>query len=163
MDMLNDLLGGGRRNEYDDFVNRYEQGAPWDGINDDEALQRYQEVAPRLSDDDYRQSAEQAFDRLTPQQRSEFGRWLQTQSAQRGSSFGFDDGRLDDSRVLAGATTRMRSQDPGLLDGLMGGMLGGGGSGFASGGQGGGMLGSPIGKAVLAGVAAMAASKIMGR
>ena len=177
MDMLNDLMGGGRRNEYEDFVNRYDQGAPWDGIGDDEALERYRQVAPRLSDDDYRDSAEQAFSRLSPQQRAEFGQWLQQQSMQRGSNIGVDDGSWDDPRVLAGASARIRQQDPGMLEGLLGGMMGGGGGGMMGGGgmlggmmggggstgSSGGMLSSPIAKAVLGGVAAMAASKMMGR
>ena len=33
--ILQNILGGGRqRNDYEDFVNRYDQGAPWDGISD---------------------------------------------------------------------------------------------------------------------------------
>ena len=69
MDLLNHLLGGPQRPEYENFVDRYEQGDPWDGIADDEAVQRYQQVAPRLAPDVYEQSAEEAFRRLTPEQR----------------------------------------------------------------------------------------------
>ena len=50
LDMLGQILGGGqRREEYQDFVNRYDTGAPWDGISDQEARSRYQQVAPQLS------------------------------------------------------------------------------------------------------------------
>ena len=42
---LMDMLGGERRGEYEDFVNRYEQGEPWDAIDDDEAVNRYDEVS----------------------------------------------------------------------------------------------------------------------
>jgi len=32
------MLGGGQnRQQYHDFVNRYDTGAPWDGISDQEA------------------------------------------------------------------------------------------------------------------------------
>lgn len=83
MDMLSQLLGGGQsRQQYQDFVNRYDQGAPWDGISDREAADRYQQVAPRLSPDTYQESAEAAFARLTPEQRRQFGQYLQQQARQ---------------------------------------------------------------------------------
>jgi hypothetical protein len=47
MTMLDSLLGGGQKQELDDFVNRYDQGAPWEGISDQEAIGRYQQVASR--------------------------------------------------------------------------------------------------------------------
>lgn len=49
MEMLSG--SGGRRQEYEDFVQRFERGAPWEGIDDDEAQRRYEEVASRLDDD----------------------------------------------------------------------------------------------------------------
>ena len=155
MDVLNELLGGTQRQDYDDFVRRYDQGAPWDGIGDDEALDRYRQVAPRLSTDQYRDSAEEAFRRLTPEQRAEFGRWLQQRSQQQGIGLGGLEtaDRLDDPAALATASAQVRDQQPGLLEGL----LGGGGSGA------GGLLSSPIAKAALAGIAAVAVSKVMGR
>jgi hypothetical protein len=157
MDVLNQMLGNDQREQYDDFVSRYDKGAPWDGIGDDEALSRYQQVAPNLSSDQYRESAEEAFRRLTPQQRAEFGRWLQARSRQQHLDIqdldrdGIDD-RLEDPSFLAGATTQARDRQPGLLDGLFGGN-----------GAGGGLLSSPIAKAALAGIAAMAVRKLMGR
>jgi hypothetical protein len=172
MDLLNDLLGGDQGQQRQDFVKRYDQGSPWDGIDDDEAYQQYQAVAPRLSETQFRDSAQEAFTRLTPEQRLEFGRWLQTQSRQRGAAVpdldrdGIDD-RLQDPGYLAGATTQLRTQQPGMLDSLLGGLMGGGGTagvlGGGGGGGGGGMLSSPIAKAAIGGIAAMAMSKLMGR
>lgn len=149
--MLNDLLGG-QRQEYDDFVRRYDRGAPWQDIGDEEALQRYQQVAPTLSDDDYRDSAREAFSRLSPQQRAEFGRWLESR-AQSGGAGSVLHGNLEDPDALAGASARLRSSQPGMLEGLL--------QGGAGDGQ--GLLRSPIAKAVIGGIAAMAASKVMGR
>jgi hypothetical protein len=153
MDLFNDLLGGGnreKRTEYEDFVNRYEQGAPYDGIADDEAIQRYHEVDQRLDDDQYRDSAEAAFARLSPQERAEFGRYLQSRARERGID-SFDGGRADDPPELARMTSQVRQKDPNILEQLMG-----------RGGTG-GPLDNPIAKAAFAGIAAMAASKIMGR
>src|SRR5687767_11059423 len=77
---LQSLLGGGQggpqqqqRQEYQDFVRRYDDGPPWAGVSDQEAAQRYQQVAPRLSPQEYQQSAQEAFSRLSPQERQQFG------------------------------------------------------------------------------------------
>ena len=157
MDMLAQMLGGGqRRQEYQDFVNRYDQGAPWDGISDQEALDRYQQVAPQLPPDVYQQSAQEAFSRLTPQQRLQLGQHLQQQTRQQGYNIpdlnrdGIDD-RLQDPAYLAQATGQLQQQQPGIL----GDLLGGGGGG----GQ--GMLQNPVAKAALAGIAAVAVKKMM--
>ena len=65
MGLLQGLLGS-QREEFDDFVNRYDQGAPWDGISQEEAVSRYQQVATQVPPDVYEQSAEEAFSRLSP-------------------------------------------------------------------------------------------------
>jgi hypothetical protein len=156
MDMLSQLLGGGQnRQQYQDFVSRYDQGAPWDGISDREAYDRYQQVAPQLPPDVYQQSAREAFARLTPEQRVQFGQYLQQQARQQNANIpdlnhdGIDD-RFQDPGYLARATGQVQQQQPGIL----GDLLGGGGAGQ-------GMLQSPIAKAALAGIAAMAVKKVM--
>ena len=156
MDLLGQLLGGGqRREEYQDFVNRYDTGAPWDGISDREAYSRYQQVAPQLPPQMYQESAQEAFSRLTPQQRLQLGQHLQQQTRQQGLNVpdlnrdGIDD-RLQDPAYLARATGQLHQQQPGILGDLLGG--GGGGQG---------MLQSPIAKAALAGIAAVAVKKMM--
>ena len=152
------LLGGGpQRQEYGDFVKRYDQGAPWDGISDQEAVSRYQQIAPQLSPDVYEQSAQEAFARMSPQERQEFARHLQQRSQQQGLNFpdfnqdGIDD-RYQDPQKLAQVTSRMEQQQPGIL----GQLLGGGGGGAGS------MLANPLAKAALAGVTAMAVKRMMG-
>ncbi len=156
MDMLAQILGGGQpRQEYQDFVNRYDQGAPWDGISDREAYDRYQQVAPQLPPQMYQESAQEAFSRLTPQQRMQLGQYLQQQTRQQGYNVpdlnrdGIDD-RLQDPAYLAQATGQLHQQQPGILGDLLGG--GGGGQG---------MLQSPVAKAALAGIAAVAVKKMM--
>ena len=159
MNLLDDLLGGGQRQaEYQDFTRRYQQGSPYDSITDQEAEDRYRQLAPNLSRDDYRQSAEQAFARLTPQERAEFSRYLRERSRQQGVQLqdydlnddGIDDRAQQDPRELAEMTTRMRDQQPNILEQL----LGKGGTG--------GTFDNPIAKVALAGITAFAAQKIMG-
>ena len=145
--------GGGRRKEYEDFVERYDRGAPWEGIEDDEAKSRYDEVSSHLSDDDYELSAREAFERLDPKQRKEMARLLREQGRKRDVDLAEfdqdDDDRLSDPEQLARMTRHVRKQQPGGL----GALLGGGGAG--------GMLGNPLAKAALAGIAAMAAKRVM--
>ena len=156
MDVLQNILGGNaqKRSQYEDFIGRYETGAPYDGIRDDEAVERYQEIAPQLSDDDYQESAEAAFSRLSPEERREFAMYMRDRARQRGitdfDGDGIDD-RMQDPRELARRTRQVRQRDPNVLEQLMG-----------KGGTG-GALDNPLAKAAFAGIAAMAASRLMGR
>ncbi len=181
MDFLGNLMGGGdRRQDYQDFTNRYDEGAPYDRISDEEAANRYREVAPNLSEDDYRLSAREAFERMSPEERMEFGRMLREEAQQRGHGDFIDqdhdgrDDRFQDPGYLAGITSSMHRREPDLMSSLLGGALGGGGGGLMGGmmgsgmtgghgaSGGGGMLGNPVAKAAVAGIAAMAAKKMMG-
>src|SRR5688500_13705946 len=119
MNMLENLIGGGRqRTDWDDFVGRYDQGRPYDGISDDEALRRYDQVAGQLSPQQYEQAARGAFERMSPEERLDFGRTLQRQSRQRGLDIpdfnqdGIDD-RLQDPDYLARATGRVQQRERG--------------------------------------------------
>jgi hypothetical protein len=167
MDLLEQLIGGGQqRQQYQEFANRYDQGAPWQGISDQEAINHYNQIAPQLPPQLYQESAQEAFARLTPEQRMQLGQYLQQQAQQQGvgglpgvNPSGMTH-QFQDPGYLAQATSRMEQQQPGILGQLLGGALGGGmGSATGSGGQ--SMLDNPIAKAALAGVAAMAVKKMM--
>ena len=178
MDILQGILGGGQqRQQFQDFTNRYDQGAPYDGISDEEALSRYQQVAPHLPPQMFQESAQEAFSRMSPQERLQLGQYLQQQTRQQGYNFpdlnrdGIDD-RLQDPNYLAQVTGQMHQQQPNLLGQLLGGALGGGmggggammGGGMGGGGAGGGigqLLNNPIAKAALAGIAATAAKRML--
>lgn len=156
-----------QRTKARDFISRYEQGSPYDNIGDDEVLNNYQSVAGRLSPQDFEDSAAEAYERLSPEERRQFAQYLQEQGGQ-------DFAHTDDPRQLARYTSRMQAQQPQGLAGLLGGgdlggMLGGGGGGLggmlggALGGQSqGGMMQNPMAKAVMGGIAAMAMKRMMG-
>jgi len=153
LDFLQNLLGGGQqRQEYQDFVNRYQQGPPQEGYSNQEVANRYNEVATRLPPDAYQQSAEQAFARLTPEQRAEFAQWLQTRAQQQNVAVPpmGPANQAPDASTLARMTTQVHEQQPDLLSQLLGGH-----SGTA--------LDNPMVKAALAGIAAMAAQRILSR
>jgi len=168
--ILQNLLGGGQqRQEYQDFVNRYEQGHPSQGYSGQEVLDRYQQVAANASPQLYQESAEQAFARLSPQERMEF---LQQRAQQQNVPLpmtpqgGFNSPQAADPGFLAQLATQLHLQQPGLFSGLLGGLLGGGGSPqpqYSQGQQQGSVLDNPIARAALAGIAAMAVKNMMDR
>lgn len=178
MDFLNQLMGGGaRQQEYKDFTERYDQGPPYERISDEEAANRYDEVAPHLSEEDYRLSTREAFERMSPEEREEFGCLLQEHSRQGGH--GDVPGRaaeekdLANPEFLAQLTSRMHQQQPDAVGSLMKGMLGSGGGGLVggmlgsgrTGGEGvsggGGIMSNPAANAALAGIAATVAKRFM--
>jgi hypothetical protein len=166
MNFLQNILGGGQEQErdYRDFVNRYEQGSPHEGYSDEEVLNRYQQVSRQLPSDVYHESAQEAFSRMSPQERMQFGQYLQQQTRQQNYNFpdldgdGQDD-RYQDPNYLARATGRMHQQQPDLL----GQLLGGAGSVMGGQGGGGGIFSNPLAKGAMAGIAAMAVKKMMNR
>ncbi len=156
MGLLDSLLGNPQQQQdYQNYLTRYQQGAQHEGYSDQEVMQRYQQVAPKLQPQEYQQAAEQAFNRMSPQERVQFGQYVQQQAQTQNMSVpGFSQGvgreAYEDPRYLAQNTAQFHQQQPGMLSQLLG---GGGGSG---------MLGSPVAKAALAGIAAMAVSNAMG-
>jgi hypothetical protein len=125
--LLQDLLSGGRRrDDYQDFLNRYERGEPWDGISDREAVDRYREFANDMDDDEYMEAAQESFSRLTPEQRRQFARYIQSQGRQRDLGFtdrDFDerDDRYQDPRYLAQMTRQAQRRDPNMFEQMFGG------------------------------------------
>jgi hypothetical protein len=165
MDLLQSLLGGDERQAFEDFAGRYEKAPPWDGVSDEEAVDRYRQVARVLPPDDYEEAARAAFERLSPEQRLEFGRYIQQQAHLQGiTDFDGDgvDDRFQDPGQLARMTARAEQKQPGILEQLVG-AVGGRGFGTAGSAPGGGLLSSPIAKAAMAGIAAMAVRKVLGR
>lgn len=178
--MLKELLGDDqeKRNQAQDFVSRYEDGPPTEGFSDDEAIQHYDEVAGELSPEEYEQFATEAFERMSPQQRQEFGQMLMQHGNENGLPVSADT-RYEDPRQLAQLTSQFQQQPIGLaglfgmgggggLGGGLGGMLGGFGGGqqygsFPRQGGMGGMIGNPIARAAIGGIASMAFRQLLGR
>ena len=161
MDLLEMLMGSKQTREgFQDFLNRFEDGPPWEGYNDKEVMDRYGEVAHKASPSDYQQAARDAFGRLSQADREEFGELLAGQARNRkldltglalpqGQGFG-------DLDWLSNITSQIHQQ-PGLLRDLLGGLTGSSGSSSS-----GGILSSPLAKAALAGITAMLVKKALG-
>ena len=80
MDFLQNILGGQQKQDYQDFVDRYDQGHPSEGYSDQEVLNRYQQVAPQLSPEQYQQAAMASLNRLSLQERMQLGHYLMQQA-----------------------------------------------------------------------------------
>src|SRR5437899_434268 len=89
MNFLENILGGGGQQQQDiqNFVQRFEQGPITEGYSDQEALDRYSQVAAPLPPQQYQQAAYQAFNRMSPEERSQFGQYLEQQARQQGVPF----------------------------------------------------------------------------
>jgi hypothetical protein len=160
MDLFEMLTGAGKnKQEYEDFASRYDQGHPSEGYSDEEVLDRYGSVAHSVSANDYEQAAQESYARLSPDERAEFGRYLQ----QRAQNKGIDvpapppgQSGFADLGWLSNATSQLHQQ-PGVLREILGGLVGGSRS------RGGGLLSSPIAKAALAGITATLVKRALGR
>jgi len=168
MDLLEMLLGGSQAQEgFKDFLNRFEEGNPWEGYDDQEVIDRYGKVSHKVSSSDYEQATRDAFGRLSQTDREEFGRMLAGQAQSRGLSLpGLTPGRgqgFGNLDWLAQITSQLHQQ-PGLLRDILGGLAGGGGqsTGSSAGGSAGSILSSPLAKAALAGITAMLVKKALG-
>jgi hypothetical protein len=159
MGILDELLGGGQRQkEYRDFVDRYEQGKPSEGYSDQEVLKRYSDVSHAVPPNQYAQAAIEALGKLSPEDRAAFMKMLQERAAARGVAM---PGQLaPEPKELGQVLTDLHSKPGQLRD-----ILGGGdaqpqeqaqrSSPIAA------ILASPQAKAVLAGIAATVAKRVM--
>jgi hypothetical protein len=154
MGFLNDLIGGQAGQQLQDFANRWQSGGAHQ-MSTEEVADKYSQVAPNLTPDQYQAAAQDAFSKMSPEQRAEFAQWLQAHSQQHGVDVPQLDGAGVDPSVqdpgrLAQVTTQVHQQQPGIFEQL----LGKGGTG--------GPLDNPIAKVAFAGIAAMAAQRLMG-
>ena len=151
MSFLRQILGDPENQQrIQDFINRYQQGPPEEGYSGEEVVNQYQQVAPRLAQQDYVQAAQAAFSRMTPEQRSQFMQYLQQQAQQQNVPLpvpaGAPAGQEQDPGILAQIAGALNQQQPGGLAQLLGG---------------GGGAENPVVKAVLAGITALAAQKVL--
>ena len=100
---------------------------------------------PDVDGDKYELTAEEAFSRLSPDERRRFGRMMKQEGRKRNVDFADvdddddddDDVKYDNPKKLAKMARRSKKKDPGMLGSLLesfGGAAGGGGGGNDGGG-----------------------------
>jgi hypothetical protein len=161
MGILDELLAGGQRQkEYNDFLNRYEQGHPSQGYSDEEVLKRYGEVSHAVSADQYAQAAQEALSKLSPEERAAFLKMLQDRAVARGVTL---PGKVAPGSKELGQVLTDLHKKPGQLRDMLGAddiqpqQQASGSSAITD------ILSSPMAKAVLAGIAAMVVKRVMAR
>ena len=94
-----------------------------------------------LTEDDYELSAEEAFARLSPEERKRFGRMMKQEGRKRDVDFADvddddddDDAKYDNPKKLAKMARRTKKKDPGMLGNLLESFGGAGGSDKGGGG-----------------------------
>jgi hypothetical protein len=143
--LLDDLTGGGQaQQDYQGFVGRYDQGAPYDGISDEEAQQRHDELAQQLSPGDYQQAAQDSFTNMSGDERAQVGQQLADHAQQQGlDSANIEAAGQGDPSSMGAIAGMLHEQAPGIV----GQVLGGGGQ---------------ASKGALAGIVANAARRFLG-
>lgn len=141
-----------------DFIERYEQGDPTQGYTRDEALSTFERAAEVASPETLRRAAGQAVDRLSEDQRTEFGRLMGRPVTTRPANddhagFGLDD-LLAGLLGTAGDPSRERQADYPARRAS-------GSRGTVSMTDVGKVLASPVGRAVIGGIGAFAFKEIM--
>jgi hypothetical protein len=146
MNDFSEILRGRMPSNLQGMIDQFQQGQH-DQVPDDQVSSAYNQVATQLPKDEYRQAAEQAFAKLSPEQRAEFLRTLQQQTTQSGMTSPAVQSASPDPSSLAAATAEVHGQQPNILQ-----------QAFSPGGA----LSNPLVKAAVLGITAMAAQRMMG-
>ncbi len=162
--LLSGLFGSNDADDVDtqrqrarDFADRAERNAR--DLDPNEVLQNYRATTSRLSPEQFQSAAEEAFSRMSPEERRELKREMRRRARQQER----DDRDDDDSPAVLAQTARQAHQEhesSGGLAGLFG--LGGGNDNSTdqAGGGIGGILDNPLAKVAIAGIAAAAAKHL---
>lgn len=156
LDRLNEFFKDPEReNDYRDFERRFQEGD--DAISDQEAARRYRELMGQVDegdeDDEVLSEYERAFSHLSPEERRRLAERYLEASRDDGRPYDglpsdADVERASSPRELGKLTRRAAQKDPDLLEQLVGGDS---------------PLASRKGRMALAGLAAFAASRFLGR
>jgi hypothetical protein len=154
MDILKNIFGGGTPDNYEQRAQQYQQGyqsGQLGGLSDQDVAQRYQRTVQYAPPDVVEQAHAEAFNRLPPQEQQQIVAQFQQAHTDPQQPFqypGFNSGQQSYSPAQMGQMARQaQQQQPDLLQQVLGP---------------GGALSSPMAKAAMAGVAAIAAQKMMG-
>lgn len=155
MDVLKNIFGGGTPDNYQQRAQQYQQGyqgGQLGGLSDQDVAQRYQRTVQYAPPDVVEQAHAEAFNRLSPQEQQQIVAQFQQAHNDPQQPFqypGFNGGSQQGyTPAQMGQMARQaQQQQPDLLQQVLGP---------------GGALSSPLAKVAMAGVAAIAAQKMMG-
>jgi len=145
--MVKGLFGGGEGDNDEkvsrakDFAQRYTEGNPAEGYDDNEALEQFNSVIGNANSDEVERATRATLQNMPESDRSQFGEFVgQLQQRERGGSGGGSAGVDDISRMFGERGGKANNADD-----MFGGLFGGGSGGSGGGGGLGGMLGGLMG------------------
>lgn len=154
VDILKNIFGGGTPDNYEQRSQQYQQGYQRGNVghlDDNEVFDRYQRTVQQAPPDVVEQAHQEAFNRLPPAERQRIVDQFRQASNDPNQPFsypGFTNGPQDyDPRQMGGMFRQAQQQQPDLLQQVLGP---------------GGALSNPMAKMAMAGVAAIAAQRLMG-
>ncbi|WP_242393637.1 hypothetical protein [Anaeromyxobacter oryzisoli] len=149
MEMLGSLLQEVGKDRFEDFARRWEQGAPWDTLQDDETISLYDRIVDEIGPAAFEEAALASLDRLSSQERRALVSEMQANGRRQDLNYpGVHEEGLDAPRKLAGLLSRMHGERRGMIRQFL--------AASESTPETGGILSSPTARATLAGIAVMA-------
>jgi hypothetical protein len=149
MRMLDELLEDLGRESFEDFTRRWERGAPWETLRDEEAIAYYDRIVEEIGPPEFQEAALASLERLSREERRELVREMQQNARREDLNYpGVHDEGIDEPQALAGLLARMHAERRGMIRQLL--------AANEATPETGGILSSPASRAFLAGVAVMA-------
>lgn len=153
MDVLQKIFSGGDPDDHQQRYQSYQTGhgqGRYDDLDERDVVDRYQRTTQYAPPQVVEEAHEEVFRRMPPEQRQQLLQQYQqvANDPRQPFNYGFSGGEQDyDPRNMARMASQAQQQQPDILQQFLGP---------------GGALSNPMAKAALAGVAAIAAQKLMG-
>lgn len=156
MEMLDSLLEDVGKERFEDFARRWERGAPWDALQDEETIAFYDRVVDEIGPAQFEEAALATVERLSPTERRQLVAEMQASARREDLNYpGVHDEGVEEPRALAGLLARMHGERRGMIRQLL--------AASEATPATGGILSSPVARATLSGIAVMAVRKFTRR
>ena len=149
MRMLDELLEDLGRESFEDFTRRWERGASWDALRDEEAIGYYDRIVEEIGPPEFHEAALASLERLSREERHQLVTEMQQNARREDLNYpGVHDEGIDEPQALAALLSRMHGERRGMIRQLL--------AASEATPETGGILADPAARAFLAGVSVMA-------
>jgi hypothetical protein len=114
--MLNELLEDLGRDSFEDFTHRWERGAPWEALRDEEAIEYYDRIVEEIGPPEFQEAALASLERLSREERRRLVSEMQKNARRDDLNYpGVHDEGIDEPQALAGLLSRMHAERRGMI------------------------------------------------
>ena len=111
MRMLDELLEDLGRDSFEDFTRRWERGAPWEALRDEEAIAYYDRIVEEIGPPEFQEAALASLERLSREERRELVGEMQRNARREDLNYpGVHDEGIDEPQALAALLARMHAE-----------------------------------------------------